>query len=148
MQVSWTLSFKSKTRLFRNDRNQYGDGLATYVCSDIPCKHVKDIESTHIETIAIELKINSTSWLVLNCYKPPSLNTDIFQRELELLLEQASSLSSNSILMGDLNCDLLKMDKGRVLTDITDIFNLENQITEPTFQPKKLLSISAGCAYD
>ena len=58
-------------RTFRKDRNQHGSGLFVYVRSDIPCRQIKTLEMTNIESIVLELHVNKTKYLIVTTYKPP-----------------------------------------------------------------------------
>ena len=66
------------------------------------------MEGFAIESIAIELTICKFKWVFLNCYKPPSVKTAVFQQELSQMLDKATSFYKPTTLQGDLNCDMLK----------------------------------------
>ena len=53
-------------RVFRKDRNQYGGGVLVYVRSDIPGRQMREQEMTHTESIAIELNVNNSKYLIVS----------------------------------------------------------------------------------
>ena len=54
---------------------------------------------------------------------------------------RATSLYDNILVMGDMNYDLLSETKSKVLTDIMELYNLENMIREPTFDSRSGASL-------
>ena len=69
-------------------------------------------------------------------YKPPSVKSEIFTKEMSVLLDLAILNRPDVISIGDLNCGLLHPvdngKQGRKLLDICAVYDLHNLINEPT----------------
>ena len=61
-------------RIFRKDRSQYGGGIMFYVNENLPCKSLTTETDNLTETIFLEVNVQSSQWLFVGCYKPPSQN--------------------------------------------------------------------------
>ena len=61
-------------RIFRKDRNRYGRGITFYVNENLQCKHVTIEIDNLTETIFLKVNVQSSKWLFVGCYKPPSQN--------------------------------------------------------------------------
>ena len=57
--------------LFRRDRNANGGGVILYIRSDLPCRRLTNMESSHIEAIVAEIHIKKQKWVVIAAYNPP-----------------------------------------------------------------------------
>ena len=69
-----------------------------------------------------------------------------WKRELSAILEDATTISNDTIFLGDFNCDMIEPNKplmdGRDLCDLLDVYNLKNLITSPTRTTEKTTTIS------
>ena len=75
-------------KIFRLDRNRFGDGLILYINENIPCKPLQEhIHLPNFEVIAIEFYQNNQKWLLLGLYKPPNQKTSDFIQNLSLILD-------------------------------------------------------------
>ena len=120
-------------KTFRNDRNSSGGGLIAYVRSSIPARRRLDLElDLPIETIVLDIQINSQKWAIIGAYRPPSVKDSTFTDILTKGLDKISIHFDNMILIGDLNYDCLDKTKSETLTDICDIFDFKNLIKDPT----------------
>ena len=93
-----------------------------------------------------DMKIGQRQFAYITAYKPPSVDTNTFKRELCDLLDEANSLSENVIFTGDLNSDILhpldnhqegqclldNHKEGQCLLDMCDIYDLDSLINVPT----------------
>ena len=74
--------------------------------------------------------------MVTGVYKLPSLKFSKWKEELYKLFEHATSACEDILVLGDLNCDILRPfengGEGRHLLDMCDIFSLDCLISEPT----------------
>ena len=61
-------------KIFRKDRNRYGGGIMFYVNENLPCKSLTTKIDNLTETIFLEVNVESSIWLFVNCYKLPSQN--------------------------------------------------------------------------
>ena len=119
--------------LIRKDRDCHGGGLLLYTRNDIPVRRHPSLEMTRVENITVEVTIGKTPWYIVAAYRPPKLSDATFTHECTALLDSVLMKSSNIILMGDLNYDLLLPNtKGRPLTHLCDIFDLTNIVKKPT----------------
>ena len=119
----------------RKDRNRAGGGVATYVREDINYIARSDFSVENLETVVIEIKRPySRPVIIVNWYRPPNSNLAILQ-SFETLLERIDVLNSECIILGDMNCDLLKTDKApytKHLCQIMERYNFNQCITSPT----------------
>ena len=75
-------------KIFRLDRNRFGDGLILYINENIPCKPLQGhIHLPNFEVIAIEFYQNNQKGLLLGSYKPPNQKTSDFIQNLSLILD-------------------------------------------------------------
>ena len=118
--------------LWRADRTDRGGGVAAYLRTDIAGDRQKDYECKHIESISVEVNLQSSKILICGAYKPPSMTDDMFENDCSLTLDKISSKYDNYILLGDLNFDMLCEQKCSSLMNMCDIFDLKNLIKKPT----------------
>ena len=119
---------------FRKDRNSDGGGKIVYVREGLVTKRLTHFESPAIESICIELTISKCKWCILFAYRPPKFNKTDFFNEITNSLSKIISNYDNVVLAGDLNIGLLdpSADTGNHLSDLIDIFDLNNMVKEPT----------------
>ena len=95
-----------------------------------------NLECSSVESIVLKVNSGLSNLALLGVYRPPSLPKSLWTNELSLLLENASTLAKDTLLLGDLNCDLLQPDhgdqNGRALLDICDLFHLSCLVKSPT----------------
>ena len=74
---------------YRKDRNANGDGLLVYVKKDIPSREINSHPQTCklFDVIVVELNFRKSKWLLINAYKPPSMNNTIFCEEMSGLID-------------------------------------------------------------
>ena len=112
-------------------------GETKYWRSDLISKHVRDVpEFAGVEALMVKFKVGRSWLMVTGVYKPPSLKFSKWKEELYKLLEHATSACEDILVLGDLNCDILRpFDNGGEhghLLDMCDIFSLNCLISEPT----------------
>ena len=118
---------------FRKDRSAHGGGLMVYIRSDIPCRQL-DQPTAKVESISMEITIKKSLWNIIVLYKSPNKVSDHdFTTDMEYLCEKSTSLYDRTLLMGDLNYNLLDQNKSKPLNDIMDNFSMDNMVKEPTF---------------
>lgn len=84
-------------KIFRQDRNARGGGVAIAVKSDIVCKQVRTFETNHIENISVLLETNSGVLRVTSAYSPTYNRA--FSDDIGLLL----SSTDDTLVFGDFN---------------------------------------------
>ena len=66
--------------------------------------------------------------------------------EVSAIFEAATTISNDTIFLGNLNCDMIEPNKppmnGRDLCELMDIYNLKNLIISPTRTTEKTTTIS------
>ncbi|VDI71288.1 Hypothetical predicted protein, partial [Mytilus galloprovincialis] len=119
-------------KLYRRDRNASGGGILSIISSDIPSSRKINLECETIENISHEVYINDKKWLIMGMYKPPSMTGNTFSESFSKNLDKITVKYDNYIVLGDLNFDMLISDKCQPLSDICDIFDLDQLVKEPT----------------
>ena len=95
--------------LIRKDRNRAGGGVVLYIRDNIPFSKREDLVPSNLEMVCAEInRPHSKSFLVCTCYRPPNSDTDLFN-ECEIFFLRCDAESRDSILVGDLNCDVSKV---------------------------------------
>lgn len=72
------MHFSPWTTMWSADRNSSGGGVIAYLRSDVAGTRRPDLEAEEIESIGVEIAINSTKVFFLGCYKPPAMKDDNF----------------------------------------------------------------------
>ena len=87
------------------DKNANGDGLLVYAKEDIPSREINSHPQTSksSDVIVVELNFRKCKWLLINTYKPPSINNTIFCEEMSGLVDFYSQNYKNIVIMGDFN---------------------------------------------
>ncbi|CAC5424809.1 unnamed protein product [Mytilus coruscus] len=97
-----------------------------YIC----VKRRQDLEFGSGELIWFEVLIPNFKLLICAVYRPPGNGTD-FWNNFDYSIEQALNVTSNVVITGDLNVDLLTECNHR-LNEIIQLYNMTNVIKEPT----------------
>ena len=94
-------------RLMRKDRTRHGGGVAIYASNRRNCTlclHVLPQPSPELESISVEFHAKSSRRTVIPCcYRPPSGSISLFANRLSELVENSYQLSSDILVLGDLN---------------------------------------------
>ena len=123
--------------ILRKDRNRHGGGVAIYVRSIIDYKIRYDLMIDNLETITVEIqKPKAKPFLINTWYRPPNSSLEVFD-SYEDIVKNMDIEDKEMVLVGDFNCDWSlessnsNPQKTR-LVDIANLFQLEQQINEPT----------------
>ena len=122
--------------LVRRDRNRHGGGLATYIKNDINFVSRHDLNQyDNLEMTIIEIKpTKSKPFLVINWYRPPNSNVEVFNN-FETVVSNIDALNLHYFILGDMNCDTLCSRRSWQTTklfDIMDSYNCKQLITQYT----------------
>ena len=122
--------------IIRRDRiTNGGGGVCFYVKSSINFTIRNDLNMDTLENLCLEIqKPRSKPFVVATWYRPPDSPIGIFS-PFETLIGKLDSENIEYFLMGDLNCDMIatRYDNNTCkLMNITDIYGLQQLITEPT----------------
>ena len=112
-----------------------GGGVCFYVKKSINFSVRNDLCMGSLANLCIEIrKPRSKSFIVATWYRPPNSLVSIFS-PFEELIGKLDSLNTEFYLLGDLNCNMaasqFDSDTRKLLT-ITDVYGLQQLITEPT----------------
>ena len=117
-------------QILRKDRNCFGGGVLVCTSQDMCVKRRYDLNFASGEIIWYEVIILKFKILTCTVYRPLGF-VAIFWENFEYSIEQAMNYTSNIIINGDLNVDLLRENNNKLLEIISE-FNLTNVIKEPT----------------
>ena len=100
-----------------------------------------DLNIDELENLCIEIrKPNSKPFIVVNWYRPPNSPIGLFSH-LENLIARLDLTNLEFLLLGDMNADMASTnydDNVRQPTNIADIYDLSQLISEPTRVSGKL----------
>ena len=124
--------------LVRRDRfvnGRRGGGVCIYIRSNLNFIERHDLISETLENLIVEIKKpRSKSILVSTWYRPPDSPTSYFS-EFEKMIGLMDAENLEYFLLGDLNIDCLSTNNSPnrdKITEIFDIYGLEQMINEPT----------------
>ena len=121
--------------VIRRDRNRYGGGVVVYIREVYSFKERSDLNSDDLEMICIEIsKPRSKPFLISAWYRPPNSEMKLFD-SFEIFLSKCDAESKDLLVIGDINCDMLKSPKDSStnrLLFLCTLYNLEQMIKEPT----------------
>ena len=112
---------------FRKDRNRQGGGVALYVHKSLKVERVQHDSYNELEVVAVIVHSKKCKpLLVATWYRPPNSKIDLFN-VYELFLQHIDTLKKDTILIGDINCDLLPKTPNaqtRRFCEINDVYAL------------------------
>ena len=118
--------------VIRNDRNTSGGGVALFVHNDIPFIKRSDL-SCKLESLSIKLKIQNTKPIIVTTlHRPPGKPVEVFAF-IDNLFHKRDDESKEYIIIGDMNCDLLKPSK-QCAKHIKRIYN-KHDVTQLIIEP-------------
>ena len=91
---------------YRKDRTNHGGGVLVYLSNDLFHKRKPELEVFWDESIWVEIKARNES-VLLGVFYSPRTSDAIFLNGLNRNIEKALEISTNVIVLGDLNEDLL-----------------------------------------
>lgn len=130
------IMFQNNYNIVRKDRSDRGGGVAVFYKNNLRVEKLNlDVIVTTFEYIAIKITIKRYVFIFVALYRPSSLRDYIaFLSEFEIVYSQLLSLSNEIICMGDINFDLLNLEKPGVkqYLDLLNFFSIYQLIDEPT----------------
>ena len=119
----------------RRDRATKGGGVLVYVPDNCRSWRRQDLEDDQIEAMWTELRLKgeNKSLLLCNVYRPPNGPASPFMESLSHMIEITSKEHKPIVVMGDLNCDLMKLGNlaDKLISTMQD-FNMSQLISQPT----------------
>ena len=99
-------------RMYRVDRNAHGGGMMIFIRNDI-CFHVVtrfniDMSSFRTESMLLKVKMNKSWFAIVGIYRPPNIRKSQWKLEVSATFEAVTTISKDTILLGDLNCDVME----------------------------------------
>jgi hypothetical protein len=123
--------------IIRKDRNRNGGGIAIYIKNNISHFERVDLtlDSGNLELICIEInRLHCRPFLLRAWYRPPNSEIELFDN-LELFLFKCDIENKELILIGDINCDYMKVSldpHSRRLQFLCSLYQLSQLVDEPT----------------
>ena len=128
------ISLEGYTWVSKN-RNRSGGAVGFYIRNSINFPIRPDLGLDDIEALTIEIhKYKTKPFLVTTWYRPPNSPIDL-SANFKNILRLIDIEEKESIIMGDLNCDLLHKDLDHMtkeLNFITNLYQYNLLIHEPT----------------
>ena len=98
--------------MYRVDRNAHGGGMMIFIRNDI-CFHVVtrfniDMSSFRTESMLLKVKMNKSWFAIVGIYRPPNIRKSQWKLEVSANFEAVTTISKDTILLGDLNCDVME----------------------------------------
>ena len=99
-----------------------------YVNSNLACKSLTTEIDNLTETIFLEVNVQSSKWLFVGIYKPPSQNEEFFISNLSKIINAFSTKYDNISFLGDFDLTI----KNKHLEELLSLFNIKSLISSPT----------------
>ena len=98
------------------------------VNENLLCKSLTTEIDNLTETIFLEVNVQSSKWLFVGCYKPPSQNEEFFISNLSKTINAFSTKYDNILSMVDFNLTI----ENKHLEKLLNLLNLISLISSPT----------------
>ena len=117
-------------RLYRNDRNRNGGGVAIFIDENLSPKLIP-ITNCNVEALSIEiLPPKQKPFKICVIYRPPNADVQSFY-EIEEYISKLCNGISDVIVLGDFNCNMdpsVDCYKAKKLNDIAVLYQLDQLI--------------------
>ena len=121
-----------KTRI----KSKRGGGVMTWVSNRLNYSIEEDLSPFimgHIESVAVKIEANHKSLVVLNVYRPPSGDINIFEEEITRTVGECQDRQLKLIIAGDINIDFGSGSGDATrLQNMLDSLSLEQWVKSPT----------------
>ena len=98
-----------------------------FVKGNLPCKSLTTEIDNLPETIFLGVNVQSSKWLFLSWYKPPSQKEEFFVSNLSKTINAVSAKYDNILLMGDFDLTI----ENKHLEELLNLFDLKSFIFSP-----------------
>ena len=129
--------------IVRKDRNVRGGWVALYIHQNVQFELREDLICEELESVTVQIKNGKFKpFFVTSIYKPPGKPVSYFS-ELESLFGRLESQNKESVITGDINCDLnTPLDNNtKHLNNILNSFGYSQLIKDATRTTKTTSSI-------
>ena len=111
--------------MIRRDRNRFGGGVVVYIREVHSFYERKDLSLENLETICVDIsKPRSKPTLII---RPPNSDMKILD-SFEIFLKKCDAESKEMLIIGDINCNILKSPRNsntNKLMSLTALYNSE-----------------------
>ncbi len=118
--------------MIRRDRNRFGGGVVVYIREIHSFYERKDLNSDDLEMICIEIcKPRSKPFLISAWHRPPNSEIKLFDF-FEIFLSKCDAESKELLVIGDINCNMIKSPKDsstNKLIFLSTLYNLETTLS-------------------
>lgn len=98
---------------FNNSMNNQNDGVLIFIRDDITFNINHEVlPLTNVTISNISFKLNNVEFLIMPCYRSPSISDNLFLIDLESYLSNLGGDSKVEVFIGDINFDILNPSKG------------------------------------
>lgn len=117
--------------MYRQDNTAKSGGIVVFIkdCIANSCGKIKIYEKS-LECITVDFIVDKNRYTLIAMYKHPKCPNDYFEQQFEYLYDKLTETGANTILMGDLNYNMLKDDC--IMHDLCDRYDLTNIVNKPT----------------
>ena len=117
--------------LYRQDNTARSGGIVVYVrdCIANSCGKIQ-INEKLLECLSVDIIVDKNRYTVIAMYKNPKCQNNYFEQKFEHIYDRLTEIGSNTILLGDLNFNMLQNDC--LLHDLCDRYDLTNIVKKPT----------------
>nr|CAH7761459.1 unnamed protein product [Callosobruchus chinensis] len=120
-------------QIIRSDRDGRGGGVLFYVKNDLKFEIILTDMQSCLEQLWIKIKIGTKIYAFGVLYRPPKGNIIDCVEHLDGILSQLIFDCNGIIIIGDLNINMLSLDRGaEYLNRFLDIYSLTQVVSEPT----------------
>ena len=114
---------------YRHDQTHKSGGLLVYINKDIPSRRLTKFEiPSDIQIIPFELNLRKKKWLIIACYKLPSMENKYFFTHLNNIISYYLKVYDTYLLIGDFNLET----NNNILKDFMIGNNLTSLIKQAT----------------
>ena len=127
----------------RKDRNVHGGGVALYIHQNVQFELREGLICEELESVTVQIKNGKFKpFFVTSIHRPPGKPVNYFS-ELESLFSRVESQNKESIIMGDINCDLNTPlnNNTKHLNNILNSFGYSQLINDATKTTKTTFTI-------
>ena len=126
--------------LIRNDRSRAGGGVVLYIRESLSYVDRNDLVPDRLEMLCAEInRPFSKSLFVCTWYRPPNSDMNLFN-ECDVFLQKCESENKELIVVGDINCDVMKSPPDahtQQFNFLSSLYQLDQLINKPTRVTKK-----------
>ena len=126
--------------LMRKDRNRAGGGVVLYIKESLSYIVRNELVPDRLEMLCAEIiRPFSKSFFVCTWYRPPNSNMSLFN-EYDVFLQKCESENKELIVVGDINCDVMKSPLDahtQQFNFLSSLYQLDQLINKPTRETNK-----------